>query len=159
MPFAAVFPRVFWTASTKGEGMQRYEVVTHDDEQVVGHVVDKVGSNYIVELGHLRKTKHALPEQLGWLDEGGERLLISVSEELLHGSPRVEGEVDEQAVAAHYGLVDTTVDDPAGFDDSEVIEERIETLERLEPTGGIRESPALLGDHFEDTYLERERED
>lgn len=138
--------------------MQRFDVVTHDDEEVVGHVVDKAGSNYIVELGHLRKTKHALPEQFGWLDEEGGRLTISVSKELLHDSPAVEGEVDEQAVAAYYGLADTTVDDPADFDDSEVIEKRIETLEREEPTGGYRESPALLGDRFEDTYLE-ERED
>ena len=139
--------------------MQGYDVVTHDDEKVVGHVVDKVGRNYIVEQGLLRKTKHALPEDFAELDEEGRRLVITVPKELLDDSPKVNGDVDENAVAAHYGLADTTVDDPPGFIDSEVVEERIQARKGVEPTDGIRESPALLGDRYDDTVVERgERE-
>jgi hypothetical protein len=139
--------------------MQGYDVVTHDDERVVGHVVDKVGRNYIVEQGLLRKTKHALPEDFARLDEQGRRLVITVSKELLDESPKVNGDVDENAVAAHYGLADTTVDDPPGFVDSEVIEERVQAREGVEPTDGIRESPALLGDRYDDTVVERGERD
>lgn len=135
--------------------MNGYDVVTHDDEKVIGHVVDKVGENYIVEQGMLRKTKHAIPEQFAELDEVGERLVLSVPRELVEDSPKVNGNVDEQAVAAHYGLADTTVDDPAGFVDSEVGEERVAVREEVEPTDGIRESPALLGDRYDDTVVER----
>ena len=139
--------------------MQGYDVVTHDDEKVVGHVVDKVGRNYIVEQGLLRKTKHALPEDFGQLDEERRRLVITVPKDLLEDSPKVNGDVDERAVAAHYGLADTTVDEPPGFIDSEVVEERVQAREGVEPTDGIRESPALLGDRYDDTVVERgERE-
>ena len=139
--------------------MQGYDVVTHDDEKVVGHVVDKVGRNYIVEQGLLRKTKHALPEDFAELDEQGRRLVITVPKELLDESPKVNGDVDENAVAAHYGLADTTVDEPPGFIDSEVVEERVQAREGVEPTDGIRESPALLGDRYDDTVVERGKRD
>jgi hypothetical protein len=138
--------------------MQGYDVVTHGDEKVVGHVVDKVGRNYIVEQGLLRKTKHALPEDFAHLDEEGSRLVITVPKELLDDSPQVDGDIDEDAVAAHYGLADTTVDDPPGYVDSEVVEERVAAREGVEPTDGIRESPALLGDRYDDTVVERERD-
>jgi hypothetical protein len=135
--------------------MHGYEVVTHDDEKVVGHVVDKVGRNYIVEQGLLRKTKHAVPEDFARLDEAGERLVLTVPKELVDDSPTVNGDVDENAVAAHYGLADTTVDNPPGYVDSEVVEQRVRAREETEPTDGIRESPALLGDRYDDTVVER----
>ena len=139
--------------------MEGYDVVTHDDEKVVGHVVDKVGRNYIVEQGLLRKTKHALPEDFAHVDEGGRRIVITVSKDLLDASPKVNGDVDEDAVAAHYGLADTTVDDAPDYVDSEVVQERMSAREGVEPTDGIRESPALLGDRYDDTVVERgERE-
>ncbi len=138
--------------------MQGYDVVTHDNEKVVGHVVEKVGGNYIVEQGTLRKTKHALPEQFAHVDEAGRRLVITVPKDLLDDSPKVNGDVDEDAVAAHYGLADTTVDDPPGYVDSAVVQERVSAQEGNEPTGGIRESPALLGDRYDDTVVERDRE-
>ena len=83
--------------------MQGYDVVTHDDEKVVGHVVDKVDGNYIVEQGHLRKTKHALPEQFATVDEAGERLVLTVTKDVLSDSPKVNGDVDEDAVAPTTG--------------------------------------------------------
>ena len=135
--------------------MNGYDVVTHDDEKVLGHLVDKVGANYIVEQGLLRKTKHAIPEQFAELDEAGERLVLTVSKELVEDSPKVNGDVDEEAVARHYGLADTSVDDPPGFVDSEVVEGRVAAQRETEATDGIRESPALLGDRYDDTVVER----
>ena len=75
--------------------MQGYDVVTHEDEKVVGHVVDKVDGNYIVEQGHLRKTKHALPEELATVDEAGQRLVIMVTKDVLSDAPKVNGDVDD----------------------------------------------------------------
>lgn len=135
--------------------MQGYDVVSHEDEKVVGHVVDKVGGNYIVEQGLLRKTKHAVPEQFARVDEGGERIVLTIPKEMVEDSPKVNGDVDEDAIAAHYGIADTTVDNPPGFVDSETVAQRVETREEVEPTDGIRESPALLGDRYDDTVVER----
>jgi hypothetical protein len=135
--------------------MHGYAVVTHDDEEVVGHVVDKVGGNYIVRQGTFRKTNHALPDVFAKVDETGERLVITVPKELLSDSPKVNGDVDEEAVAAHYGLSDTTVDDSSDYDDEADVRERIDNYEGVEPTDGIRESPALLGDRLDDTWVER----
>ena len=135
--------------------MQGYDVVSHEDEKVIGHVVDKVGGNYIVEHGLLRKTKHAVPEQFAHVDEAGERIVLTIPREMVEDSPKVNGDVDEDAVAAHYGIADTTVDKPPGFVDSEVGQQRIATREEVEPTDGIRESPALLGDRYDDTVVER----
>lgn len=135
--------------------MQGYDVVSHEDEKVVGHVVDKVGSNYIVEQGLLRKTKHALPEEFAHVDEAAQRLVLTIPKELVADSPKVNGDVDEQAVAAHYGIADTSVDDAPGYVDSEVVQDRVSAREEVEPTDGIRESPALLGDRYDDTVVER----
>lgn len=135
--------------------MQGYDVVSHEDEKVVGHVVDKVGSNYIVEQGLLRKTKHALPEEFAHVDEAAQRLVLTIPKELVADSPKVNGDVDEQAVAAHYGIADTSVDDAPGYVDSEVVQDRVSAREEVEPTDGIRESPALLGERYDDTVVER----
>ena len=35
------------------------------------------------------------------------------------------------------------------------VTQRVETREEVEPTDGIRESPALLGDRYDDTVVER----
>jgi hypothetical protein len=139
--------------------MQGYDVVTHEDQKVVGHVVDKVGRNYIVEQGMLRKTKHAVPEEFVHVDDAGERLVLTIPRELIDESPKVNGDVDEDAVAAHYGLADTSVDSPPDFVDSETVEERVAAREGVEPTDGIRESPALLGDRYDDTVVERGERD
>jgi hypothetical protein len=135
--------------------MQGYDVVSHEDEKVVGHVVDKVGGNYIVEQGLLRKTKHALPEEFAHVDEAAQRLVLTIPKELVADSPKVNGDVDEQAVAAHYGIADTSVDDAPGYVDSEVVQDRVSAREEVEPTEGIRESPALLGERYDDTVVER----
>jgi hypothetical protein len=84
--------------------MTGYEVVT-SDEHTIGTVVEDRGEYLIVERGMLRKTRHALPKAFAHAD-GGERIVrVTVSKETIADSPKLaHGEIDEQAVARHYGL-------------------------------------------------------
>ena len=84
--------------------MEGYEVIT-SDEHNLGSVVDVKGDNLIVERGLLRKTRHAIPKVFAEEDSAEQVVRLTVSEELVENSPKLEdGEVDEQAVARHYGL-------------------------------------------------------
>ena len=84
--------------------MEGYEVIT-SDESNLGPVVDVKGDNLIVERGMLRKSQYAIPKAFAE-EDGSERVVrLTVSEELVESSPKLEdGEVDERAVAQHYGL-------------------------------------------------------
>jgi hypothetical protein len=105
--------------------MEGFEVITSDDAKA-GHVVEVRGDNLIVEHGTIFKSRHALPRTFVDIDEGGRVVRASVSREILESSPKVDdGEVDERAVAEHYGLAEgfeapptegygeTVPDDPA----------------------------------------------
>jgi hypothetical protein len=113
--------------------MEGYEVIT-SDEHKLGHVAAVEGGNLIVEQGHLRKTRHAIPLTFAHADESEQVVRVSVSKAIVEDSPKVEdGTVDQRAVAEHYGLAegevapetlgdgDLTPDDPAW---SEEYEER-----------------------------------
>jgi hypothetical protein len=134
--------------------MKGYEVFSLSDDKTIGHVVERSGDNLIVEHGTLRKTRNALPLELVEVDEAGERVVTSLSADLIHGSPKVEdGHVDAQAVAAYYGLTDTTVADPypddlRGSDAGD--QEREQILEEESDTAphAASSSPSLLGDHY-----------
>jgi hypothetical protein len=151
--------------------MEGYEVVTTDDEKI-GKVVDTQGDNLIVEHGTIRKSKHALPRTFADIDEGQQRIRMTVSKEIFCDSPKINGEVDEAAIAAHYGLAggyeapptegygETVSDDPALGSETQAEstgvtpapQERARTREQLPGSGeqGVQEeSPALLGDHYE----------
>jgi hypothetical protein len=84
--------------------MEGYEVIT-SDESKLGPVVDVKGDNLIVERGLLRKSRYAIPKAFAE-EDGSERVVrLTVSEEVVENSPKLEdGEVDERAVAQHYGL-------------------------------------------------------
>jgi hypothetical protein len=105
--------------------MEGYEVITSDDSKV-GHVVGVQGDNVIVEHGTLFKSRHALPQTFVHVDDGERIVRASVSKGVVQSSPKVEdGDVDERAVAEHYGLAaghdapptegagETLPDDPA----------------------------------------------
>ena len=105
--------------------MEGYEVITSDDAKA-GHVVEVRGDNLIVEHGTLFKSRHALPRTFVEVDEGERVVRASVSKQILDSSPKLDdGEVDERAVAEHYGLAgghdappsegygETVADDPA----------------------------------------------
>jgi hypothetical protein len=84
--------------------MQGFDVRTFDDEKV-GRVVGQEGDYLIVEHG-LLKTHHALPHTFAEVDESAEIVRTTLSKELIYDSPKVNGELDRQAVAEHYGLAE-----------------------------------------------------
>jgi hypothetical protein len=105
--------------------MEGYEVITSDDRKA-GRVAEVKGDNLIVEHGLLLKRRHAVPKVLAQADESEQVVRLSVSSELVENSPKVDnGQIDQQAVAQHYGLAagepapetegygELTPDDPA----------------------------------------------
>ena len=85
---------------------------------------------------------------------GGERIVLTIPREMVEDSPTVNGDVDEDAIAAHYGIADTTVDNPPEFVDSETVAQRVATS-RIEPTERDPRVAGLLGDRYDDTVVER----
>ena len=90
--------------------MKGYDVKTIDDDKV-GHVVDNDGDFLIVEHG-LLKTKHALPMTFAEVDDAEQVVHTTLSKALIHGSPKVNGDIDRQAIAEHYGLAEGFTDPP-----------------------------------------------
>jgi hypothetical protein len=159
--------------------MEGYDVVTTEDEKV-GKVVGTRGDNLIVESGTLMKSKHALPQTLADVDETEGVVRMSISKDVFDGSPKVNGELDERAIAEYYGLAggyeapptegygETVADDPALGSDTQAeqadvtpaSQERAEARREMSEGGGAglpEESPALLTDRLADVD-EREQE-
>ncbi len=84
--------------------MRDYDVLTFDNEKV-GRVIDMERDYLIIEHG-LLKTKHALPRTFAEVDESEHVVRTTLSKELIYDSPKVNGEIDRQAVAEHYGLAE-----------------------------------------------------
>ena len=135
--------------------MEGYDVVTIEDEKV-GKVVDTHGDNLIVEQGTIRKSKHALPRTFAEVDEGENVVRMTVTKDIFCDSPKIDGEVDENAIAMHYGLAEDS-EAPATESHGEITpaeKERAQAREQLgdETDQGVpEESPALLGDRYEHT--------
>jgi hypothetical protein len=135
--------------------MKGYDVRTIDDDKV-GHVVDTDGDFLIVEHG-LLKSKHALPKTFAEIDDAQQVVRTTLSKSLIHESPKVNGEIDRQAIAEHYGLAegftdaptrglgDTLPDDPAfGADDG--VEERVAVRNAMTTgEGPLDEAPPSPG--------------
>ena len=135
--------------------MEGYDVVTIEDEKV-GKVVDTQGDNLIVEQGTIRKSKHALPRTFAEVEEGEQVVRMTVTKDIFCDSPKIDGEVDEAAIALHYGLAeDSEAPETEGDDEITPAEqERAQAREQLggETDQGVpEESPALLGDRYEHT--------
>jgi hypothetical protein len=135
--------------------MEGYDVVTIEDEKV-GKVVDTHGDNLIVEQGTIRKSKHALPRTFAEVDEGEQVVRMTVTKDIFCDSPKIDGEVDETAIALHYGLAeDSEASETEGYSEITPAEqERAQAREQLggETDQGVPdESPALLGDRYEHT--------
>ena len=90
--------------------MQGYEVVTIDGDKI-GHVVGEDGEFLIVEHGLLKK-KHALPRKLTEVDEAAGVVRTTLSKELVYDSPKVDGDLDHETIAEHYGLAEGYPDPP-----------------------------------------------
>jgi hypothetical protein len=143
--------------------MEGFEVVAVEDEKV-GTVVGETGDYLIIEQGTLRKSKHAVPRAFAHVDENERQVRMSVSKDILQDSPKVNGDLDEQAIAEHYGLT-ATPGAPAleGVDQAQhragvtpAAEERAQIREGAEDSGLPQESPGLLGDRLADVD-ERDR--
>jgi hypothetical protein len=136
--------------------MEGFEVKTVEDEKI-GHVVGESGDFLIVEHGHLRKSKQALPREFADVDESAQVVVMTVPKEIFSDSPKVEnGSLDEHAVREHYGLSFATEPDPSGTAEDDAARAGIETgpQERAKIAGEVArsesglpdESPAFLGD-------------
>jgi hypothetical protein len=140
--------------------MEGYDVVTIDDEKV-GKVVDTYGDHLIVEQGTIRKSKHALPRTFTEVDDGEQVVRMTVSKDIFCDSPKINGEVDETAIAMHYGLAGGSETPPIGSEQqadragvTPAQQERAQAREQMggETDQGVpAESPALLGDRYEHT--------
>jgi hypothetical protein len=87
--------------------MDGYEVIGSDGGKL-GHVVAVEGDLLVLEEGHLRKTRYAIPKAFAHPDDQEQIVRLTVSKELVEDSPPLKnGDVDRHAVAAHYGLAES----------------------------------------------------
>jgi hypothetical protein len=92
--------------------MEGYDVIGSDDHKL-GEVAAVDDDLLIVEGGLIRKSRHAIPMAFAHADESEQVVRLSVSKDVVDDSPPLEnGDVDRQAVALHYGLVQPTDVDP-----------------------------------------------
>jgi hypothetical protein len=142
--------------------VEGYDVIT-SDEHKLGHVAGTIGENVVVEHGMLHKTKHPVPKVFAHVDEGEQVVRLTVSKEIVEAAPKVNGdELDERAVAEHYGLAagfeapetegygELLPDDPGRTAEDDARRAGIPTAEqeRLRARQGddTPESPGLLGE-------------
>jgi len=90
------------------------------------------------------------------VDEGENVVRMTVTKDIFCDSPKIDGEVDENAIALHYGLAeDSEASATEGYGEITPAEqERAQAREQLggETDQGVpEESPALLGDRYEHT--------
>jgi len=129
--------------------MQGYDVRTIDGDKI-GHVVDVDGDYLVVEHG-LLKTKHALPIVFAEVDADEQVVRTTLSKDLIHHSPKVNGEIDRTAVAEHYGLVEHFAAEPTSdgdepdeiaYPDDESLREEVEARREVVANEGPFDDPA-----------------
>ena len=90
--------------------MEGQDVVTADDHKI-GTVVAERDGCVIVEMGHVFKSRHAIPTD--FIHEHDGVLRSTVAKEIVNDSPKVEDDAfDANAVKLHYGLIEVHVVDP-----------------------------------------------
>ena len=93
--------------------MDGYDLITSDDKHL-GHVVGRSGDNLIVEHGHLRKSRHALPQTFVEVHDDEGVVRTTLSKQLIEDSPKLADDgVDEAEIAAYYGLAEADATAPA----------------------------------------------
>jgi hypothetical protein len=110
--------------------MEGYGVIGSDGGKL-GHVVAVEGDLLVLEEGHLRKSRYAIPKAFAHADDQEQVVRLTVSKELVEGSPPVKnGDLDHLAVAAHYGLAasyeEPTPDDAADGAEQEELRAGVE---------------------------------
>ncbi len=96
--------------------MNGYTVVTSDGDRI-GTVIGDEGSNLIVQTGTLRHHKHAIPKTFAHPQDGEQKILVTVTKDVVMDSPKCDEGLDARAVAEHYGLSDEEAE-PVGLDSS-----------------------------------------
>ena len=135
--------------------MKGYEVQAFDGHKI-GHVVDVEDGFIILEHGHLHKTKQALPDRAATVDDTEQVVHTHLSKQLIYDSPKVDGELDRQSIAEHYGLAEGFTDpptrgrgqlqpdDPAyGSDDG--VQERVRVREAMTSQHSTQDDPPTPG--------------
>jgi hypothetical protein len=90
--------------------METQEVVTSDGQRL-GNVVAERDDCVIVEMGHVFKSKHAIPREFVHEQDGV--LHATVTKDLVADSPKVDLEHwDPRVVRLHYGIEATFEVDP-----------------------------------------------
>ena len=106
--------------------MEGYDVIGSDDHRL-GEVAAVDGDLLIVEGGRVRKSRHAIPLAFAHADESEQVVRLSVSKAVVDDSPPLEnGDVDRQAVAQHYGLVQPTEVDPDSAAEEDALRSGVE---------------------------------
>jgi hypothetical protein len=137
--------------------VEGYQVIAADDAKA-GQVVAIDGDLLIVEHGHLRKSRHAIPQAFAHADDAEQVVRLSITKALFEDSPDVtDGELDRRAVAEHYGLAEAyedpetkgygelTPDDPARSSEQQALHDGIEPAPQRR--AAIRDGESDAGPH------------
>jgi hypothetical protein len=93
--------------------MDGYDVIASDGHSV-GRVVGERGDAIVLEHGLLRKHRRALPKTFVEVDDDERVVRTPLSKQLIEDSPELDDDVDEQQIAAYYGLAE-------GYDEPETL--------------------------------------
>jgi hypothetical protein len=85
--------------------MDGYEVIASDGHSV-GRVVGEQGDSIVLQHGLLRKHRRALPRTFVTVDDDTRTVRTTLSKELIEDSPELDDDVNEQQIAAYYGLAE-----------------------------------------------------
>jgi len=125
--------------------MEGYDVIGSDDHRL-GAVAAVDDDLLIVEGGLLRKSRHAIPLAFAHTDESEQVVRLSVSKQVVDDSPPLEnGDVDRQAVAEHYGLVQHFEVDPDSDAEEDALRGGVDPTPR--ERARIREGASEAGPH------------
>jgi hypothetical protein len=83
--------------------MDGYDVIASDGHSV-GTVVGERGDSIVLQHGLLRKHRRALPRTFVEVDDDARVVRTTLSKQLIEDSPELDDDVDEQEIAAYYGL-------------------------------------------------------
>jgi hypothetical protein len=101
------------------------QVVIDSDNHELGAVVDERDGCVIVESGHLRKTRHAIPET--FLHREGDEIRATVTREVVNASPKIDlDRWDPETVRLSYGLSTPLEVDPESVDEVESLGRGVE---------------------------------
>ncbi len=84
------------------------EIIGSDDH-TIGKIVAEQDGCAIVEMGHVFKSTHAVPQE--FLHEHDGVVRATIAKDLVADSPKLGDDWDIEAVKAHYGLVESTTPD------------------------------------------------